>query len=136
MATAPLEFNGINFLLAENHVINARELFIQWYKKEAIKRIKERVDFYSSITGLKYRKISITNARHRWGSCNGIANLCFTWRLIMAPLEIIDYVIVHEIFHIEVKNHSKDFWQKVESFIPEYKKCRKWLTENQNLLLL
>jgi len=132
----PLIFTGINFVLTANYAKNARELFIQWYSKEAFRIISDRANLYSYITGMKYKKLRISNAQHRWGSCSAKGNLNFSWSLIMAPLEVIDYVIVHELIHIKIKGHSKDFWQKVSEFIPEYILRRKWLNENQNLLTL
>ena len=77
----------------------------------------------------KAARIRITGARTRWGSCAG-ERLNFTYRLAMAPLEVIDYVIVHELVHIEVKNHSKTFWKRVEKIMPGYKRRRRWLKEN------
>jgi len=71
--------------------------------------------------------LRITNARKRWGSCSVKGNLNFTWRLIMAPLQVIDYVVVHELVHIKEKNHSKNFWNHVSSYLPDYKQKRKEL---------
>ena len=133
---APLTFDGLNFVLVANYLNNPRELFIRWYKQEAFKMISERVRLYSSITGIRYHKTSITDAHHRWGSCSAKGNLNFTWSLIMAPLEVIDCVIVHELVHIKIKGHSKHFWQKVREFVPKADYCRVWLNENQNLLAL
>ena len=133
---APLMFDGVNFVLAANYLNNPRELFIRWYKQEAFNMISEKARLYSSFTGIRYNKTSITDAHHRWGSCSANGNLNFTWSLIMAPLEVIDCVIVHELVHIKIKGHSKHFWQKVREFIPKVDYCRMWLNENQNLLTL
>jgi predicted metal-dependent hydrolase len=80
--------------------------------------------------------MDITNAQKRWGSCSHQGNLNFAWRLIMAPLPIIDSVVVHELVHLEVKNHSKAFWNKVEISHPQYKEHKDWLKNMGHLLRL
>ena len=80
--------------------------------------------------------MKITNALKTWGSCSHQGNLNFTWRLIMAPLNVIDYVVVHELIHLDEKNHSRIFWDKVEILIPEYKGYKEWLKKNGHLLKL
>ena len=117
------------FLLPQGLLDKAKEVFIKWYKDRAKEIIKERVDLYSEGIDSAYSKIRITNANSRWGSCSVKGNLNFSWRIIMAPLEILDYVVVHEMVHLLEKNHSKRFWDKVGTYFPDYKKCRKWLKE-------
>ncbi len=107
-----------------------------WYKTEAKKKIIERCARYSNITGYTPLSIKISNAERRWGSCTSKGTLNFSWRLIMAPQEIIDYVIVHEMVHIKQPNHSKIFWIKVRSIMPDYEKRKKWLKENDRLLVI
>ena len=122
------------FLLSKKYVPYAENIFIIWYKIRAHKTISRRVELYAQKSGFEYNKINITNAQKRWGSCSHQGNLSFTWRLIMAPLVIIDSVVVHELVHLEVKNHSKSFWNKVGSLDPEYKKHKDWLKNNGHLL--
>ena len=122
------------FLLSKKYLLQARDIFIYWYKKRAYETISQMVRLYAQKRGFKYNKINITNAQKRWGSCSHQGNLSFTWRLIMAPLHIIDSVVVHELVHLEVKNHSKSFWNKVGSLDPEYKKHKDWLKNNGHLL--
>ncbi|MFQ5963427.1 MAG: M48 family metallopeptidase [Candidatus Scalinduaceae bacterium] len=132
----PLTNKNKTFMLARECIDNAREVFIQWYKEQAFRIISERAAWYSSISGLRYNKVSITNAHKRWGSCSPKENLNFSMRLIMAPLRVIDYVVVHEIAHIEEKNHSKRFWNKVKTMLPDYAQRKKWLNENGYLLFI
>jgi hypothetical protein len=80
--------------------------------------------------------MSISDAKTICGSCGLNGNLHFRWTLIMALLEVIDYVVVHELCNIKVRNHSREFWRKVSEFILEYRLRRKWLKANQNLLTL
>jgi predicted metal-dependent hydrolase len=130
----PLILNEKNFVLSGENIERAKELFQKWYRVEALKLISERVKYYSEITGLEYSRLRISNAQRRWGSCSARGSLNFSWRLIMAPLAVIDYVIVHELSHIKIKNHSKNFWLLVESIYPDYKAQRKWLRNNYHLL--
>ena len=132
----PLYFNDKCFLLSGNYAEYGKEIFIRWYKIQAYSIISERVKYYSSVTGLKYRKIRITNAQRRWGSCSPKNNINFPWRLVMTPPEIIDYVVVHELAHIAEKNHSRKFWKKVENILPDYKKRKTWLREHNHLFTL
>lgn len=107
---------------------------IDWYKKQSKVLITRRVDELAKKYNYNYKKIRISNARTRWGSCSGENNLNFAWRLIMAPIEIIDYVIIHELVHTEIKNHSRAYWNMVMSICNECKNYRKWLKDNGHLL--
>ena len=105
-----------------------------WYMKEAQKEIHARCTWFSMITGYTPASIRITDARQRWGSCTHRGGLNFSWRLIQAPPEIVDYVIVHELVHIMQPDHSRKFWTKVKEIMPDYERRRKWLRENERLL--
>ena len=107
-----------------------REKVIKWYKGQAFQKITERANYFSNLTGWKFKSIRITKAESRWGSCSPKGSINFSWKLIMTPLDVIDYVIVHELAHIPEKNHSYRFWNKVSSVLPDYKERRKWLREN------
>jgi predicted metal-dependent hydrolase len=128
-----LEFKD-EFLLSKDSIDKAREIFIDFYREKAREKITERAIYYSSLTGFTYNKIRITGAQKRWGSCSHKGNLNFTWRLIMAPQKIIDYVVIHELVHIKIKNHSGKFWNKVKDICSDYKIYRKWLKEKGDLL--
>jgi predicted metal-dependent hydrolase len=134
-ARAPLVFNNA-FHLSAKRQGQARQEFIKWYRQQARTMITPRVNTCSAQAGLQYRKIKISGALKRWGSCSRINNLNFSWRLIMAPLAIIDYVVAHEVAHLEHKNHSRNFWRKVAALDPDYKQHRKWLSQNGHLLKL
>lgn len=103
----------------------------QWYISEAKKIIHERIERYTDKIGpVKVNSVRFKNQKTRWGSCSQKGNLNFNWRLIMAPIYIVDYVVVHELCHLSLMNHSKEFWQLVGNQIPDYKERRKWLKEN------
>jgi len=138
----PFENEGVVFR-NNRFYLNTREnknlrkyYFVSWYKKKAHDFIHERVDFYSRILSLKHGSLKITSAQSRWAACSEDNNLTFSFRLIMAPSAIIDYVIVHELSHIKEKNHSLKFWKLVEAVIPEYKTHRHWLKENRHKFIL
>jgi predicted metal-dependent hydrolase len=103
------------------------QLFTRWYKQRAQDIISDRVTTFAARYGFEPKRVKISSARTRWGSCSPDGTLNFTWRLVMASLDVIDYVVVHELSHLRVRNHSKRFWKVVESILPEYKHQRKWL---------
>jgi predicted metal-dependent hydrolase len=126
-----------DFLLVPQKLsTNIREHIIAWYKKQAAEVITKRVEYYSGLAGLHHSGIKLSEAKTKWASCNADNSLTFVWRLVMAPLATIDYVVVHELAHIDVKNHSRKFWNKVASIFPGYKKERRWLRENGRALLI
>jgi predicted metal-dependent hydrolase len=131
-----LTFNGSRFQLANAQIINAKEAFIHWYKTQAIKVIAESVKQQARINKFTYQKIRISSARTRWGSCSTNGTLSFTWRLVMAPPEVIEYVVLHELVHTQVRNHSQKFWQRVGALMPGYKQSVSWLKKNGKLLTL
>jgi len=122
------------FLLDSKQKRYARDLLIAWYKQEAKRKITERVLWCARRAGLSFKSIKITTANRRWGSCSTTGNLNFSWRLIMAPLSVIDYVVVHELAHLEHKNHSKAFWDTVKVMYPNYEKAKTWLRVNEGTL--
>ncbi len=130
-----VELHG-KLYIAPKHSHHVQKVLYSWYKKEALQVITDRVEQYSAATGLQVKAIRLSNAKQRWGSCSPKGYVNFSWRLIMAPLEIIDYVVVHELVHLKHHDHSKAFWHKVESIIPDYKSRRKWLKENSHNLTM
>ena len=104
----PLDFKE-GFYLSKKYLLNAKELFVEWYREKSYENICPIVKWYVQRRGFKYNKIRITAAQKRWGSCTCGGNLNFPWRLIMAHLAVVDYVVVHELVHLEEKNHSQVF---------------------------
>ena len=105
-------------------------------KKNAKIVITKRVEYFSKIMGLNYKRISIKFQKTRFGSCSTKKNLNFNALVALMPSDILDYVIVHELYHLKEMNHSKDFWHEVEKIIPEYKTKRKWLKNNGTKYML
>ena len=100
-----------------------------WLQQQALALFQERCGFYADRLGVRIRRLRLSSAQTRWGSCGPQGNLSFNWRLIQAPTEILDYVVVHELAHLIEHNHSRRFWAKVEEFCPDYRAARKWLRE-------
>jgi predicted metal-dependent hydrolase len=120
--------------VSRTHLPDIRSRIQHWYREEAAKEIHSRCMWFSMMTGYSPVSVHITDARQRWGSCTSLGGLNFSWRLIQAPLEIVDYVIVHELVHLRQPDHSRKFWAKVEVLMPDYKRRRAWLRENVRLL--
>jgi len=124
------------FRLAKSSLPKAEETFIRWYKAQARRILFQRVPELSTTHNIHYQKIRISSARTRWGSCSTKGTLSFTWRLVLTPPEVVDYVIIHELVHIQIKNHSKAFWERVGKYLPEYKQQVRWLRTNGKYLVL
>jgi len=99
----------------------------EWYREQTGKIIAERLPALATKLGLRYNKVSIKSQKSRWASCSKKGNLNFNLLLAAAPLEVIDYVIIHELTHLIQLDHSPKFWQLVRDADPEYKKHREWL---------
>ncbi|MCR5610561.1 MAG: M48 family metallopeptidase [Clostridiales bacterium] len=108
---------------------------IKELKKRAKEVIPRRAEHFAPIVGVEYQKISIRMQKTRWGSCSGKGNLSFNCLLMLAPPEVVDGVVVHELCHIISRDHSARFYREVERVLPDYKKRAKWLKENSALIL-
>ena len=115
------------FKIAASVQENAELIFQSWYRQQARLIITERVKFFADKHAFHYDRIRITSARTRWGSCSTKGSLSFSWRLIMTPLDVVDYVVIHELTHTVHQNHSERFWKLVEHILPEYKESQKRL---------
>lgn len=100
------------------------------YREEARRKMEERVAYYHPLTGGTYTSITIRDQKSRWGSCSSRGTLSFNYRLIFAPPIVLDYVVVHELCHLTYMDHSKNFWNKVASVMPDYKEHRQWLKDH------
>lgn len=105
-----------------------------YFKQQAQKLILSKVEYYAALTQLTPTSIKIRQYRARWGSCNSRGELSFNYLLMMLPIPVIDYVIVHELCHLRYLNHSKYFWQLVTEHFPGYLDAKKWIKANQSAL--
>ncbi len=101
-----------------------------WLKGEARTELTARADFHARKIGKKIAGISVRDTKSRWGSCASNGRLSFSWRLILAPPQILDYVAAHEVAHLQEMNHSNRFWRLCEQLAPQTRSARKWLKDN------
>jgi len=133
--------NQLNVMFPEitDEIIRKKVLYqqiVQWYCLEALKLTRERLQFWSEQLNLTYKKLTISNTKTRWGSCNTSGDIRINWRLIMMPVSLLDYVVAHELCHLVHMNHSKKFWSLLNSVMPDYKERRKALRQfNKELLI-
>ena len=111
-------------------------LLLDWYYQEAERLIKERVEYYAGAMGLKVRRVELRQWRRRWGECRPLEDLRFNWRLILVPPAVLDYVVVHELTHLQEPGHTPRFWQGVERVLPDYRQRRSWLNRYGTPFLL
>ncbi len=111
-----------------------KRLLETYFKQQAEQLIIERLELLSEQTSLTPTKINIRQYRARWGGCNNRGELSFNYLLMMAPIFVIDYVVIHELCHLVHLNHSKDFWQLVEKHCPNFQQAKKWLNTHQSQL--
>jgi predicted metal-dependent hydrolase len=123
-----------DYLLVPSSAIELKQAIIAWYYLQSFRVFTERLNYYSHITGLNHQSLKISNATKRWGSCSNKGSINLSWRLVMCPLPVVDYVVIHELSHLKHLNHSKDFWNIVRAIMPDYEEHRKWLKDNANIL--
>ena len=107
-----------------------------WFKAVAAEYLPKRIACLSEQTQLSYTSFKIRKYKARWGSCNSRKELSFNYFLMMLPARVIDYVIIHELCHLKHLNHSRDFWQLVQHFLPSYQQDKIWLKQHQYQLSL
>ena len=110
----------------ENRMVITEEIRREGVER-ALRVLPERTDHYARLMGISYGRITIREQKTRWGSCSSIGNLNFNWKLVLMPMDLLDYVVVHELAHRREMNHSKDFWRIVEEVLPDYRERRKEL---------
>ncbi|PUU93094.1 MAG: putative metal-dependent hydrolase [Halanaerobium sp.] len=113
-----------------------RKRLISWYRSQAKIKINELINIHKNNLAVEPNKIVIKKQKKRWGSCSSKKNLNFNWKIIMAPIFVIEYLVVHELVHLIHPNHSKKFWQTVAEIIPDYEEKKEWLRINGRRLTI
>jgi len=113
-----------------------RDALERWYRRQARAEIAPRLDAAVAALGRSYTKLTIRGQRTRWGSCSSSSAMSFNWRLLLAPAEVLDYVVWHEACHLVAMDHSPRFWALVETRMPGYEAPRRWLREHGRTLVL
>ncbi|WP_405332995.1 M48 family metallopeptidase [Fibrobacter sp.] len=123
------------FHIAKNNFANAKEIFKQWFVKRAEEYITPLAKSCAENLGVVYKQCKIVdNMEYRWGSCTPKGNICFNWRIIKAPMNVVRYVVLHELAHRLEYNHTDRFWNIVSVQQPDYLTAKEWLKENGGLL--
>ena len=115
-------------------VAGAQRAVGRWYRREARRRIAAVVDQETTRLNLSYNSVAIRDQKTRWGSCSSKGNLSFSWRLIICPPEVLEYVVVHELLHLRQHNHSKAFWRLLDAALPGWRAQSAWLREHEQEL--
>jgi hypothetical protein len=113
-----------------------RDALERWFKRRARVEVAARLDAATRRAGTSYTKLTIRSQRTRWASCSSRGAMSFNWRLLLAPEEILDYVVEHEVAHLEVMDHSQRFWKLLASRCPDYRRHERWLRQNGPALRL
>jgi hypothetical protein len=132
------DFDGVvfesKFLISKSSKLLAAELLGDWFVESAKRIIPPRVKTFARQLGVEYNRVLISDLKYRWGSCTPKNNLNFNWRLVKAPMNVIEYVIVHELAHLLEPNHTPRFWGIIKAQLPHYSKAKGWLKEHGELL--
>jgi predicted metal-dependent hydrolase len=120
----------------DEHGDQIEQALIRWMKKQTKQLVEQIVQVYALKKQLFPRSITVKTQKSRWGSCGIHNDININWLLIMAPKEVLEYVVVHELCHIKVKNHSSQFWALVADHLPDYKSRRLWLKQQGRSLMM
>ncbi|MCL6444136.1 MAG: M48 family metallopeptidase [Alicyclobacillus sp.] len=104
-----------------------RQAFRDWYIEHGLSKVEQRVNLFAPRIGVQPSKVVVKDQKTRWGSCTKNGTININWRILMAPMRIVDYVVVHELAHMIHADHSSDFWSVVASVMPDYDERKEWL---------
>lgn len=125
------------FVLGQKKQPKAKEVFKAWYSEHLKTKIDERLEIICKNTNIKKPDFRIMELGFRWGSCTKDGVLNFNWKIAMAPLGVIDYIIAHELVHLKIHTHNEKFWKEVAKMIPSYVEKKEWLkTQGKDLSLI
>lgn len=99
----------------------------KWYRKEAKNYLSKRIDFLAQKHNFKYNRLFVRDSQNKWGNCSKDKNISLNWRLIKVPVQVIDYVILHELCHTVILKHTQAFWLKLSTVCPNYNEQAEWL---------
>ena len=125
-----LEYEGERILMVTGNEAHMARRVTDWLKKQARTDLSEAVERHSRVLGVRASSIKIKDTTSRWGSCSSSRTLSFSWRIIMAPSHVLDYLAAHEVAHLREMNHSDRFWAHVETLCPAFEEGKAWLREH------
>lgn len=122
------------FIISKANQKIANVILKDWYWEKALSKIEPKVKYYAKRLGVNFKEVKLSDMKYRWGSCTPNNNVIFNWRIIKAPIYVLDYLIVHELTHLLESNHTPEFWNIVSIQIPQYEKAKLWLKKNGHQL--
>jgi hypothetical protein len=132
------KFEGIEFdqrfKISKSNQPKANELFKKWYLKQALIKIEPLATKYAKSLGVQFNQFKTSEMKYRWGSCTPANNIIFNWRIIKAPIYVLEYLVAHELVHLMENNHTARFWNILSIQVPNYEKAKNWLKKNGQLL--
>ena len=131
-----LRADTLHVAVGKPGVAALRDALEGWYRRRAREEVAWRLDAACARAGTRYTRLSIRAQRTRWASCSSNGAMSFNWRLLLAPPEILDYVVEHEVAHLDVLDHSDRFWRLLGSRSPGYREHERWLRRNGPALRL
>lgn len=123
-------------LFPRGMLFRAQKQLTSWYRQKAKEIITKQLRDCAEIMKTSYGELTFSDTKSQWGSCSRENNMQFSWRLVMTPFMTMNYVIIHELAHTREKNHSREFWNMVERYIPSYRTQRKWLKKYGHTLIV
>ena len=133
---SPLRLRGGYFELARAAQTDGRAHFLAWYRRRAARVLNERIRRFAPLVGVTPPTVRIKEMRSRWGSCSAKGRVSLHWGLVLLPLDLADYVVVHELVHLRELNHGQAFWRGVEQVLPDYRERRKRLKSESSRSVL
>jgi len=122
------------FILGKKKQLKAKEIFKAWYGEHLKTKLNERLQIMCQAVNITKPDFKIMELGFRWGSCTKEGLLNFNWKIAMAPIGVIDYIIVHELVHLKIHTHNEKFWKEVSRMLPNYLEKKEWLKNNGHLL--
>lgn len=122
------------FKISKANQTKANELFKDWYLYQALRKIEPLAKYYAKNLGVEYSHLKTSGMKYRWGSCTPANNIIFNWRIIKAPMFVLEYLVAHELVHLIEDNHTPKFWNILSIQVPNYEKAKAWLKKNGQLL--
>jgi|BEDMetMinimDraft_2_1075160.scaffolds.fasta_scaffold00590_4 predicted metal-dependent hydrolase len=132
---ASVSLDGDKVTVVTKDEAEGRRLIYEWAKRRASLAIKQSVWRQSRTLGIDSYRLVIRDQKTRWGSCSARRTISFNFRIGLAPKEVMDYVVLHELVHLKVMNHSKSFWEEIAKYCPNHKEYERWLRKNALALL-
>ncbi len=129
-ADEPLALAGDRLVLKHSHIEKAEELLRALYRKMGYERLPVLIERFASRMGVKPGRLRVWELQNRWASCSEKGNLNFHWRVLALPLDVLEYLVVHELAHLKHRNHNNHFWEEVEKVYPQWRRATEWLRLN------